>query len=135
MGAAVTVAVGPTPSRARAALLGVDDDSLRSVLLEVLDDLGVEVVDVHRAMSNVGVVIRYVERQDVVATVRPARIAFPAAALLVVVPLHDDEQRLQAVAAGADGYHSLDGMTGELSQALAGVLHARCGEAASTEAP
>lgn len=131
----MSVTAEPGSTRARAALLGVDDDSLRSVLLEVLADLGVDVVDPHRWVARVGVVIRYIERQDVVAAVRPARIAFPAAALLVVVPLHDDEQRVQAIAAGADGYHSLDGVTGELGPALARLLDARRPETTAPGAP
>jgi hypothetical protein len=105
-----------------ALLVGADDVDLRALLVELLAELGVGVLRDGDGGAHIDVVISFAERGDVELAVRDARHRAPLAAILVVVPFHEDELRASAADSGADGYHALDGATGDLRASVVATM-------------
>lgn len=103
-----------TSRRVRAVLLGTTDASLRSVLADVLGEVGVEV----GGDSTPDLVLAVVDRDDVKEVVAGARERGGGCPIIAILTLTDDRLEARAIAAGAHACCALDRPLDRLKSAL-----------------
>ena len=83
-----------------ASLLGASDESLRSVLREVLDELGIA-LDCSINILNPDLVLADVGEEDPAKVLAAARLLARHAPILAILPIQDERLAAQAHALGA----------------------------------